>query len=187
MDDEMKQKYQKYRDELLTGTLTDLTLKSISYQANIKLANDVIADQDKQLIELQKELNEIKRQLEESLNEKSVSENNRITILETDLKNKNDLINKLNSDILQLNKVKSENDILKTQSTNVETFRNQLLKERESHQQTRIGLETVIAELNQKIETLQNPPRRKRVVKQQQVNLLELATQDETVKDGGSF
>lgn len=191
MDDEMKLKYQKYRDDLLTGTLTDLTIKSISYQANIKLANDVIADQDKKLTELQKELTETKKNLEDAVKNKSVSDNSRILSLENDVKSKNEIINRLNSDLSQFGKLKSENEMLKNQATNVETFRNQLIRERESHSQTKSSLENIIAELNQKIETLQNPPRRKRVVKQQQVNevnLLDLTTQaDDSVKDGGSF
>ena len=42
MSDEMSDKYQQHYNQILSGTLTDNILKSISLQANIKLANDII-------------------------------------------------------------------------------------------------------------------------------------------------
>lgn len=196
----MQQKYQKHHNEVMTGTLTDMLMKSINYQANIKLANEVISEQEKQIEELENELSDNKEKLEEITKNKSLSDNSRITILENDLQTKNDIINKLNTDLVNLNRLKIENENLKVQVANSETFKSQLIRERESNnervkvfQNTITQLENTISELNQKIENLQNPPRRKRVAKQQvnEINVLELTemvdSSGDPVRDGGSF
>lgn len=200
MNNEMQQKYQKHHNEVMTGTLTDMLMKSINYQANIKLANEVISEQEKQIEELENELSDNKEKLEEITKNKSLSDNSRITILENDLQTKNDIINKLNTDLVNLNRLKIENENLKVQVANSETFKSQLIRERESNnervkvfQNTITQLENTISELNQKIENLQNPPRRKRVAKQQvnEINVLELTemvdSSGDPVRDGGSF
>ena len=60
----MNEKYQLHYNKILTGTLTDTIMKSISYQANIQLANEIIADQEKTIQELQKASEETKKELE---------------------------------------------------------------------------------------------------------------------------
>ena len=52
MSDDMTTKYQQHYNQILTGTLTDTIMKSISYQANIKLANEIIAEQEKTIADL---------------------------------------------------------------------------------------------------------------------------------------
>ena len=46
MSENMTEKYQTHYNKLLNGTFGDLVVKSISYQANIQLANDIIAEQE---------------------------------------------------------------------------------------------------------------------------------------------
>lgn len=199
----MNEKYQKYHREILSGTLNDMLMKSVSYQANIKLANDIIAEQEKQIEEWKSESDSGKKELEnriESLkkeneilkNSKSNSENARISILEDNNRKNSETINKLNSEIDVLNKVKKEYDLLKGQISNLETFRNELIKEREAHNQTKTDLENIISDLKQQIDILQAPPKRKKAVKEL-TNTLDLAeivqqtVSSDLVKDGGSF
>ena len=61
MSDDMNEKYQAHYNKVLTGTLTDTMMKSISYQANIQLANDIIAEQEKTIQELQKNSENLKK------------------------------------------------------------------------------------------------------------------------------
>ena len=42
MSDEMNDKYQKHYNQILSGTISDVMMKNVSYQANIKLANEII-------------------------------------------------------------------------------------------------------------------------------------------------
>ena len=59
-ENEMTVKYQQHYNKILTGTLTDTMMKSISYQANIQLANEIIAEQEKTIVELTNSLQEEK-------------------------------------------------------------------------------------------------------------------------------
>lgn len=199
----MNEKYQKYHREILSGTLNDMLMKSVSYQANIKLANDIIAEQEKQIEEWKSDSDSGKKELEnriESLkkeneilkNSKSNSENARISILEDNNRKNLETINKLNSEVDILNKIKKEYDLLKGQISNLETFRNELIKERDAHYQTKIDLENIISDLKQQIDILQAPPKRKKAVKEttNTLDLTEIVQQtvsSDLVKDGGSF
>ena len=98
--DDMNEKYQKHYSQLLTGTLTDSLLKNISFQANIKLANEIIEEQDETIKNLTEENENLKNSLSEfqnKLNELG-SEKNKI---DSDFK-------RINSDCeFEKNKLKS--------------------------------------------------------------------------------
>ena len=64
MSDDMTTKYQQHYNQILTGTLTENIMKSISYQANIKLANEIIAEQEKTITDLQSQIETIKTESE---------------------------------------------------------------------------------------------------------------------------
>jgi uncharacterized small protein (DUF1192 family) len=109
-------------------------------------------------------------------------------------------INRLNSENNNLIRLRNEYESLKSQASNVDTFRNELIKERDSHQQTRMELESKIDELTAQIATLQAPPKRKKtkkdaeVTQTEEVQMLTFAESDEPdtmteqiVRDGGSF
>ena len=93
------------------------------------------------------------------------------------------------------NKLKTELENLKTQANNVDVFRKELVKERENHVATKQQYENTIKELNDQIELLKAPPKKKKIVKKPDV--LELVglvgnneiieNTEETVKDGGTF
>ena len=72
MSDDMTEKYQRHYNEILVGTLTDTMMKSISYQANIQLANEIIAEQEKTIVELQNTTDSSKKELQDKINSLNV-------------------------------------------------------------------------------------------------------------------
>ena len=201
MSDEMTTKYQQHYNQVLTGTLTDTIMKSISYQANIKLANEIIAEQEKTIAELKEKTDSVNKELENLKSLKTNSENIKISTLENTVKIQTETISKLNSELNFAGKIKNEYDTLKSQVGNVETFRNQLIKEREMNEILKQDYENQISELKEKIQNLENPPKKKKV---KSTPILEILTEKEeeqqtvidvpeeqvaevAVRDGGSF
>lgn len=138
-DMNMKEKYQQHYEKVLTGTLTDTIMKSISYQANIQLANEIIAEQEKNLNELkstvnssQKELQdtivELKKEIESLQANKIVEDNVTISNLENTIKSYTATINKLQTDLYEANKLKTEYENVKHQVQHINTFRNEVVK-----------------------------------------------------------
>jgi DNA repair exonuclease SbcCD ATPase subunit len=109
--------------------------------------------------------------------------------LELNNKTKDETIQRLNSEIATVHKIKGEYDSLKAQVSNAEMFRNQLVKERESHEKTK----SLVEELKQRIEILEAPPKKKKTVKsapvvEEPVLIVQQPVTEETaVRDGGSF
>lgn len=206
---DMTQKYQVHYNKILNSTLTDTILKSVSYQANIQLANEIIAEQEKTIVDLQNSLEVAKKEFETNMGSvkkelesfkagKLNTENSRISFLENNVKTQLDTINRLNSELVNANKLKIELDNLKNQANNGDIFRKELVKERESHAATKSEYEQKVNELSEQLDLLKAPAKRKKPVKKSGV--LELIgledtsdstesvdSTDETVKDGGSF
>jgi flagellar biosynthesis chaperone FliJ len=116
MSDNMNEKYQQYYNDIINGTLTESILKGITYQANIKLANDIIGEQDKVIIDLQKTLEDKNLELEELNKSKSEFESvkHQIQHLDTyrnELVKANDTIRNLQEQVRVLTE---ENQTLKT-------------------------------------------------------------------------
>ena len=194
MSDDMTTKYQQHYNQILSGTLTDSIMKNISYQANIKLANEIISEQEKTILDLQAQVETSKQELETVKNNKLNSDNIKINSLENTIKLHADTINRLNGELSLANKLKNEFDNLKNQANNSDVFRKELVKERENHEATKQYYENTIKELNEQIELLKAPPKRKKTVKKPDV--LELVgivddeivdNVEEIVKDGGTF
>ena len=193
MSDNMAEKYQQYYNKLLNGTLTDTIIKSISYQANIQLANDIIAEQEKTIQDLEISVKNVKKELDEEKTGKTNSENSKILELEAQLKAQSTLVTRLQSDLNEANKLRSEYENVKHQVSHVDTFRSELIKERENHKKTHEEYELKITELNSQIEYLQlTPAKRKKIdeEKNKQVEVTETFSSlplDDITKDGGSF
>ena len=193
MSDDMNTKYQQHYTQILNGTLTDTILKSISLQANVKLANEIIAEQDETIGGLKDDIENLKSELESAINEKTLSENTRIAALESNLKAQTENNSRLSGEVNNINRLKAELDSLKSQATNAETFRNQLIKERESHQKTKSDYEAQVDELKKRIEILEAPPKKKKSVKtttkvvEETLQVEQQPTSDNTIRDGGSF
>lgn len=208
MSDGMTEKYQKHYNEIVTGTLTDTILKNVSFQANIKLANEIIAEQEQTIQELRnnadtskKELldniESLKKELEGVKTNKVNSENAKVATLENTIKGHLTTISSLQANINELNKSKSDYENVKHQVQHLDTYRNELVKERDAHQQTRDNYEQTIEELNQKIEYLQlTPAKRKKIDAakkvdepevEQPIEIFVSSEETDIVKDGGSF
>jgi chromosome segregation ATPase len=192
MSDNMNEKYQQYYNKVLTGTLTDTLMKSISYQANIQLANDIIAEQEKVIGELKNNENTSKKELQD-----------RISNLENVGKNNQSTISKLQADLYEANKLKSEYENVKHQVQHLNTFKNDLIKSREEIKNLQIDhqkqvdelkndYEDKIAKLTLTIESLKTPTTSKKkavkVTKAPSVKKAPIKTIEvEEIKDGGSF
>jgi chromosome segregation ATPase len=187
MSENMTEKYQTHYNKLLNGTFGDLVVKSISYQANIQLANDIIAEQEATIKELSEELDELK-------NSKSSSENSKISELENQVKANAGVITRLQSDLNEANRLKSEYESVKHQVTHVDTFRTELVKERESHKKTRDEYELKLKELSDRIEYLQLTPAKRKKIDEEKNKVVEVIEEasvlpitEDVIKDGGSF
>jgi chromosome segregation ATPase len=187
MSENMTEKYQTHYNKLLNGTFGDLVVKSISYQANIQLANDIISEQEATLKELSEELDELK-------SSKSSSENSKINELENQVKANAGVITRLQSDLNEANRLKSEYESVKHQVTHVDTFRTELVKERESHKKTRDEYELKLKELSDRIEYLQLTPAKRKKIDEEKNKVVEVIEEasvlpitEDVIKDGGSF
>lgn len=210
----MNEKYQQHYNKVLTGTLTDTLMKSISYQANIQLANEIIAENEKIIQELQlvqdsskKELQTIieslKNDLEVAKTNKNNSENSRITSLENTIKSNQATISKLQIDLFEANKLKTEYENVKHQVQHLDTYRNEVVKAndtikalKEAQQSIQNAYEEKIKALNEEIVILKTPktPEKKAKVTKKTVEVAtpkaKIIKQDLPgliVKDGGSF
>jgi len=87
--------------------------------------------------------------------------------------------------IEELEKIRGTYDNVKHQIEHIDTYRNELIREREEHQRTRSDYDSKIKELEQKIEYLQlTPSKRKKVDEAKEVSVV---PSEEQTKDGGSF
>jgi chromosome segregation ATPase len=190
-DKNMNEKYQQYYNQIISGTLTDTLLKSISLQANVKLANDIIADQEKVIVDLQTSENSSKKELQ-----------NKITSLEDVAKNNQAIIAKLQADLYEANKLRTQYENVKHQVQHMDTFRTDLVKAREDiknlqteHEKKVESLkdmyESEIAKLNLAIDSLKTPTNKKKAVKVTKTASVKKAPiktiEVEEIQDGGSF
>jgi chromosome segregation ATPase len=180
-------KYLNYYVEVLTGTMTDAVIRNISLQANARVTEDVINDQSKKIEELNNSLESIKTGKNQKIESK-------INNLENSVKGHLDTINYLNVQLSELNKMKGEYESIKHQVNHVDTFRNELLKERDEHQKIRKSFENQIKDLNDQIEYLQLTPAKRKKLEEEKnkpVKVIEessvLPLTEETIRDGGSF
>jgi FtsZ-binding cell division protein ZapB len=217
MSDNMNEKYQQHYNQTLVGTLTDTILKSVSYQANIKLANEIIAEQETQIKDLlaskdtsKKELEvtieNLTKELESVKTNKLNNENVRITGLENIIRTHVDTIARLNGQVSEVNRLKSDNEILKRQSQQVEVLNAELGKSKEDYKNLRLihqgeidkltsNYEKLVTELTNKIESLESPSPTKTnkapvKVAKKTASKKEVAPKESEellFKDGGSF
>jgi chromosome segregation ATPase len=132
--------------ETLTNTLTEAVIRNISLQATNKISDNVVQENSKEIQLLKSQIDE----LSNALKAQSSTESNKVVELENTIAH---LRNELN----ESRRINHEYENVKHQLQHVDTFRNELLKEREEHQRTRNDYEVKIEELNNKIEYLQLP------------------------------
>lgn len=168
----MSEKYLNYYVELLSSTVNDVVLRNISLQANSRISEDVIAEQQQQIQDLTAKSEQASNSINNSIAEhKNVSENYQNTI------------NDLNSKINTLNQLASEYKNSKHQIAHVDTFRNELIKARKETEDMKDYYENIISELNDKIKYLQLTPAQRKKID----NLKVAEIVPENIKDGGMF
>ena len=173
------EKYLNYYIEILTSTMTDVIVRNISLQANARVTEELVDEQAKRVEELSI--------MEANRNSETDSENDRLNL---EINNLNNVISSLNTELDSLKSQKNEFDNIKHQVQHVDTFRNELLKERDLHQKTRSTYDNIIKDLNEKIEYLQlTPAKRKKIDDAKQTKTVDVfsAESTDTIKDGGSF
>jgi chromosome segregation ATPase len=198
------EKYINYYIEAMTGTMTDAVIRNISLQANARVTNEVIEEQKNLIQELSQQVENLSTELKIASEHKQNSENSTINDLNSKIQAHLETINSLNHQIGETNKMKAEYENVKHQVQHVDTFRNELLKERDEHQKTRdsyesrIGkinadFESKLAELNDRIEYLQLTPAKRKKIDDAKANTTVTTVDvtsmlvDSATKDGGSF
>lgn len=191
------EKYINYYIETLVSTLTDCVVRNVSLQANAKVTDEVIQDQQKKNAGLEKQIEELKLSLEEVKNLKTDTENSTIQSLQLQLQQKNEEVNRLNVELNTVANIRRELETAKGQLTHIDNFRNEVVKSRNEIKTLTDRYESQIKELNEKIESLQKSLKRK---KQKETNQpVEVQVEEvnsdtpqpvdtqESTKDGGSF
>ena len=186
--------YLNYYVEILTGTMTDAVIRNISLQANARVTEDVVNEQVKKNNEYENVIENLKTELESIKTGKNQETDSKILNLENINKNHLDTINGLNNQLSEMNRMKGEYENVKHQVGHVDTFRSELIKERENHKKTRDEYENRITELNTQIEYLQLTPAKRKKIDEEKNRVVEVIEQssvlpitDDITKDGGSF
>ena len=164
------EKYINYYIETLTATLTDAIVRNVSMQSNARITDEVIGDQNKIIEELKSSLESVKSSDGEHI------------------KKLNETIIQLENELNLYKSYKNECDNVKHQLQHLDTFKNELIKERE-----------LTKKLQNEIDYLKlSPAKRKKldnvVSEKQEVVETKAKIFKETVpsinikvKDGGSF
>jgi len=105
---------------------------------------------------------------------------------------KDEIINNLRVEINSLKGIKTDYENIKHQVNHVDTFRKELIKERQEHSRTRDDYEKKLNVLNERIEYLQlTPAKRKKFDDEKNASYItpndSLSTSTITEKDGGTF
>lgn len=170
------EKYLNYYIELITNTMQDAILRNVSLQTNSRISDEVIKEQSGKIEHLENMIVELKEK--NSLFQSNANEStNKIT------KEKDDLIGNLRKEINDLMAFRNDYENIKHQVNHVDTFRNELMKEREEHEKTKSDYESKISKLNERISYLQLTPAKRKKIEEEK-NILTTTT---TEKDGGIF
>jgi len=186
--------YLNYYVEILTGTMTDAVIRNISLQANARVTEDVINEKIKKNNEYENIIENLKKELESIKIGKNQETDSKILNLENINKGHLDTINSLNNQLSELNRMKGEYETVKHQVDHVNTFRSELIKERENHQKTRDEYEFKLKELDDQIKYLQLTPAKRKKIDEEKNKVVEVIEEisvlpitDDITKDGGSF
>lgn len=194
-----QEKYMQHYVEILTATLNDCIIRNVSMQANAKLKEEIVEQLNEKVLEFKQANEELAKAYSELKEAKEKNESDSIKSLNTQLNSSNNELNDLKTQVALLTKYKVECETLKTQLSNSEIFRKELIKERENHENTKKYYDEKIKELNEKIELLETPQKKKKTIKVNKEfdvegnieNIISLIKDDvrtnQTTKDGGIF
>jgi chromosome segregation ATPase len=141
------EKYINHYVDILTGTLTDTILKSVSMQANARITDEVIKEQTEKIEKLTTSLNQKQEQVNQLNSQKASNENTVINDLNTRILQKDSELNRLLNELNELKSKYRDYDSIKNQATHVDTFKNELIKTREEVNKVRDEYEKKIVSL----------------------------------------
>jgi len=193
-------KYVEYYIETLTATMHDAVVRNVSLQANARVSNEVIEEQARKIAEYEQYVENLKTETQEYVDGETGKLNEQI---QNHLNN----VTGLNSEVSRLKSELAAVENVKHQAQHVDTFRNELLKERAEHDKTRndyenkingilSNYESQVAELKDRIDYLQLTPAKRKKIDDAKANTepVIMATVIDTLldsspieKDGGSF
>ena len=150
----MSEKYVNYYIELMTNTMHDAVLRNVSLQTNLRINEEVIKEQNEKIQELELIVENLK----------------------------SETIGDLQDELEELKAMRSQYENVKHQVQHLDTFRNELVRERDEHQKTRAEYEIKIQELTKQLEDLQTPPKKKKNMKLDKTTMIVTSTDD-----GGTF
>ena len=195
----------KLNEEIINEKIEELKRLQNTIDTSINNNVGVIQENEKTINELKTELNNARTELNNTKNELT-STRNELTNARTEITNTKTELNNVRTEITntknELNNVRTELsqvEGIKHQVQHIETFRSELIKERDDHQKTRTHYEGLITNLNNTIATLQIPPKKKKIdVMKPNVtpNILsdlmepgplKILMEPEITKDGGTF
>ena len=101
-------------------------------------------------------------------------------------------LNNANNQLNELNKLRGDFENNKHQVEHIDTFRSELIKEREAHKKTRSDFEKQVEELTSQIEYLQLTPAKRKKIDEEKNKVVEVEVVstlpiEESIRDGGSF
>ena len=142
------EKYLNYYIETLTTTMTDCVIRNVSMQANAKITDEVVKEQNEKieaLVKLNAELQEAVQQLKQT---NAANENNAIQDLKNKLLDSERLVVEHKQNYEELTNKFRDYDSVKNQATHVETFKGELIRAREETNRVRTELENRINSIN---------------------------------------
>jgi chromosome segregation ATPase len=175
--------------EVLTGTLNESILRSVSLQANAKFVDELVGELQSENDLLKKQITEMDGDIKKLVADRDIFVADKDRQHADDLLEKERIIIKQRDDIDELNRSKSSVESMRHQLDHIDTFRNELLKERNDHEKTRLDYESKINELTEKIEYLQlSPSKRKKIDESKGAGVLPVVGDaSEETQDGGTF
>lgn len=166
--------------DILTNTMTDAVMRNVSLQTNVKISEGIIES-------LQKTFEEIQTAGLTEIAELKTIHEGEITNLENLIKDQEERIKVLNSLLNDNEQLRIEYESTKHQVQHVETFRNELAREREQSSRMSASYEARIKELEDRISYLELPPSKRKKLEQEAVIKNPDETQSGDTEDGGTF
>lgn len=161
--------------EIMTQTMTDAVVRNVSLQANLKLTESLIEQLQKSLDEVQEvSLTEIEQLKDVHAQQLSGMEQ----IVEEHQNRISELTAKLND--VETSRVEYENT--KHQVQHIDTFKNELSREREENSRKSLEYQQVIKELQDRIEFLELPAAKRKKIEEAASKIKE-----DKPEDGGTF
>lgn len=142
------EKYLNYYIETLTATMTDCVVRNVSMQANAKITEDVVKEQQGRIENLVKENDELSQVVEQLKQNNDKVDSDTIQNLKNRVLETESVVTKLTGQLTELGNKYRDYDSVKNQATHVDTFKMELIRAREETNKVRGELE---AKLNSSI------------------------------------